>query len=226
MEVTKKDIESLIEIHRSDTYFNHFRNLFTRDWRPTGAIGINEIKIWNPNFWNSSFYPIFHFKFNDSDHLIDITDRLNPVDKTIAFLPMVGLCTAIIYGLVTQEYDRGIWLLIGLGIIVYCLLFLVLRSNYRFEKEQQLEQIFEVLDIETEEKEPEKEWTLKKIITRLFIYSFTIGIIVLGVDIALNNIDLKGIIALVITALICLGYIYIDIRILRENRANRKNKHS
>ena len=69
MEVTKKDVEKLIELRKENTFLNHFWNVFSRDFRLKGEIGRNEIKVWKQNMWNATFYPIFTFEFNANNHL-------------------------------------------------------------------------------------------------------------------------------------------------------------
>ena len=90
MEITKKDIEQLIELKREDTFFNHLKTIYSFDFRPTGEIGRNEIKLWRQNSWNRTFYPIFRFELNANNHLINITDKLNPIGKTFILIFLLG----------------------------------------------------------------------------------------------------------------------------------------
>src|SRR5690606_29403269 len=56
----------------------------------------------------------------------------------------------------------------------------VFYKYYHFEKKQQLKEIFEILDIEVEEEKPEKEWSLKNILIRLFTYPFCFFLIAIS----------------------------------------------
>ena len=64
MEVTKKDVEKLIELKKENTFLNHLWNVFSRDFRSKGEVNRNEIKVWSQNMWNMVFYPIYTFEFN------------------------------------------------------------------------------------------------------------------------------------------------------------------
>jgi len=50
MEVTKKDVEKLIEVRKENTFLNHLWNVFSRDMRAKGEVKRNEIKVWSQNF--------------------------------------------------------------------------------------------------------------------------------------------------------------------------------
>ena len=82
------------------------------------------------------------------------------------------------------------------------------KRNIKLTKEQTSESL-----------EPEKEWTLKKIIVRLIMYPFCIFLIVLGVNMFFKPINYKtqsaGIGAIVIASV----YLYSDLLIItkREN---------
>ena len=91
MEVTKKDVEKLIELRKENTFLNHLWNVFSRDFRAKGEIGPNEIKMWRQHLWNMTFYPIFIFEFNANNHLINITDKLNPIGKAFIAIILCGL---------------------------------------------------------------------------------------------------------------------------------------
>ena len=55
MEITKKDVEKLIEMRKKDTILNHLWNIFSPDMRAKGEINRNEIKVWSQNIWNLNF---------------------------------------------------------------------------------------------------------------------------------------------------------------------------
>lgn len=187
MEITKKDIEQLIELRKENTFLNHLLNFFSRDYRPKGKICRNEIKIWNQNIWNVAFYPVFTFELNANNHLINITDKLNPIGKTIIGLFSIGIIYFVFSNFSTDFEFLENWLPI-LIVSVFLLIFVtVFRKLYLFEKQNQLDEIFEILDIEVEEKKPEKEWSLKNILIRLFTYPFCLFLIGLNIFLIIPN---------------------------------------
>jgi hypothetical protein len=183
LEITKNDIIKLIELRKEDTFLNHLSTVFTRDYRSKGEIGKNEIKVWRQNSWNTTFYPIFRFELNTDNHLINITDRLNPIGKTLIGILLTGFLYLIFPKNLPEFNLLENWLPILVVSIFVIVLIFVARKFYSFEKQNQLEQIFEILDIEIEEKQPEKEWSFKNILVRLFTYPFCLFLI--GVNIFL-----------------------------------------
>lgn len=187
MEVTKKDVEKLIELRKENTFFNHLLNVFSRDFRPKGEIGQNEIKVWKQNMWNMTFYPIFTFEFNANNHLINITDKLNPIGKTFIVVIFLGLIY-LIFPKNSFEFDLvSIWpMAIFLAVFGFLIIWLA-RKKYSFEKQNQLAEILEFLDVEVEEKKPEKEWSLKNILIRLFTYPFCLFLILINIFLIIPN---------------------------------------
>lgn len=181
MEVTKKDVEKLIELRKEDSFLNHLWNVFSSDFRTKGEINQREIKVWEQNGWNKTFYPIFKFEINSNNHLTNITDTLNPIGKTLIGLFTIGFLYFIISNYLADfdffEDSR----LILLVFIFPILLVVVSRRIYAFEKQNQLDKIFKILDIEVEEKEPEKEWSLENIFIRLFTYPFCLFLIAINI---------------------------------------------
>lgn len=211
MKVSRTDVLELIEAERKNTFLHHLRIFFFGGYRPYGSIQSDDIKIWYPHIHNRGFHPIFHFKFNRENHLIHISAKLNPAGYFFAFLPFLGILLTGCYLIFTSDYTREYWLLLLLGIIVFSLLFLILRSSYKFETKKQLKQILKILDVETEKEAPEKEWTFSKILTRLFLYPFCVGLFLLGFFVA---IPAKQYYLTFFCFTIPVFYFYIDLRIL------------
>ncbi|GAL70060.1 hypothetical protein [Jejuia pallidilutea] len=187
MEVTKKDVEKLIELRKENTFLNHLWNVFSRDMRAKGEIKRNEIKVWSQNMWNMTFYPIFTFEFNANNHLVKITDKINPIGKTIVGLFSIVILYFIFSNLSTDFDFLENWLPI-LIISVFLLIFIsVFRKLYLSEKQNQLDEIFEILDIEVEEDKLEKEWSLKNTLIRLFTYPFCLFLIGLNIFLIIPN---------------------------------------
>ena len=187
MEITKKDIEKLIELRKENTYLNHLWNVFSRDFRPKGEIGRNEIKVWNQSIWNVAFYPIFTFELNANNNLTNITDKLNPIGKTIVGLFLIGILYFVFTNLSTDFDFLENWLAILIASVFLLIFITIFRKLYQSEKQNQLDEIFAFLDIEVEEKKLEKEWSLKNILIRLFTYPFCLFLIGLNIFLIIPN---------------------------------------
>lgn len=220
LEVTKKDIEKLIMIRKEDTFLNHLWNVFSRDFRQKGEISRNEVKVWKQNMWNATFYPIFTFELNTNNHLVNINSKLNPVGKALIGVFVVGFLYAI-FPKNPLEFDFiGNWLII-MVISIFAIIFtLFWRMIYRFEKQNQLDEIFDLLDIEVEEKKPEKEWSLKRILIRVFTYPFCLFLILLNIFLVIPN----GSYRMAIGIFGFVGfYLITDLIIIFRKKANTKN---
>lgn len=215
--VTKKDVIKLIEVEKQDTFFNHLKYFLIKETIPMGEIGNRKIKVWNPNIWNVGFYPIFEFDFNAQGQLIKISDRLNPASKFfIAVLIIVLISTIGIQIIRTFSFPGSLFFILFIFVFL-SIIFFVFYRYYLFEKKAQYEQIFEILDIEYQNEISEKEWSIKNTITRILLYPFSIGILLLAILYMIPNENY----VLAIGSFIFFGsYLYIDLKILFK----RKNK--
>ena len=222
MEVTKKDVEKLIELRKENTFLNHLWNIFSRDMTAKGEVSRNEIKVWRQNMWNLTFYPIFTFEFNANNHLINISTKLNSVGKMIIGFIIIGLIWLIFPKNLSdfdifEKWQMATFLLVFSFLVVW-----VARKVYRFEKQNQLEQIFEILDIEVEEKEPEREWSLKNVLIRLFTYPFSLFIVFISVWLLFEN-GIRNILQSVIGIGVCGMYLYADIKMIMRAKKTTGN---
>ncbi len=220
MEITKKEIEQLIELRKEDTFLNHFWNILSRNYQPTGEVGRTEIKVWRQNIWNSTFYPIFIFELNANNHLVNIKDKINPFGKLFFVLFVTGQ----LYLLLPRTLPQADYLLSWVPFLVVfaflSILILIGRSLYRFEKKNQLKQIFEILDIETEPEKIEKEWSLKNILIRSFTYPFCLFLIVLNIFLILP----EGKYFLALGTLSMVGfYLVTDLKMILRKKTNGNN---
>lgn len=210
MEVSKQDVKRLIELNEENSFVNHSKYIFNRDDRIKGEVGLTEIILWKSGLWNRTNYPIFTFKFNSNNHLVDISDRINPMGKILNYVLCLPLSFLIITHLVEGDELVNIMLSL-LFLVVMIVLVIVKRKIYIFEKKNQLDSIYEFLDMELEPKTKIKEWSLVKIITRLFMYPFCVGLILLSVILLFpNGKFIQGIFAIVIAC----TYLFSDIKIL------------
>lgn len=221
MEVTKKDVEKLIEIEKKNTFLNHLWNIFSRDMRAKGEIKQNEIKVWNQNMWNMTFYPIFTFEFNSNNHLTNITDKMNPIGKVIIGIATIWFLYLIFPKKPTEFNLIDNWQWITLIMIFVFLVVFVSLKIYKMEKKNQLEEIYELLDIEIDEKVLEKEWSVKNILIRLFTYPFSIFVVTICVWNLFAN-GLKSIFMSIFGIGICGIYLYSDIKMIMNNKKEKQ----
>jgi len=220
MEVTKKDVEKLIELRKENTFLNHLWNVFSRDFRPKGEIGRNEIIVWRQNMWNMTFYPIFTFEFNANNHLTNITDKLNPIGKSFIGIIII-LFLYMIFPKSLSDFDFiGNWPIITFIIVFAIIIVSVVKMVYKFEKKNQLEYILEFLDVEVEKKKPEKEWSLKNILIRLFTYPFCLFLVGLNIFLIIPNE--QYILALGVFGFVGF-YLVTDIKMILKNKKTTGN---
>ncbi|SRX73747.1 hypothetical protein [Aequorivita antarctica] len=220
MEVTKKDVEKLIEIKKADSFLNHLWNFISRDYRAQGEISRSFIKVWKQSFWNGGFYPVFRFEFNANNHLINITGKLNPIAKLLIGLISCGFIIGIFPKNPTEFDYLSYWLPISVVIIFLFILIFIFRKLYLFEKRNQLDDIFEQLDIEIEEKKPEKEWSAKNILIRLFTYPFCLFLI--GINVFLIIPNGQYILALGSLAMVSF-YLIVDLKMIFREKTTGNN---
>jgi hypothetical protein len=172
MQITKSDISRLIKIQKADTFWNHFIYSMTFNHRTNGEIENSFIKIWQKRNSKGAFYPVFTFEFDNQNRLIKITDRLNSYGRIIQLIfPFIFFLPLIYTSIIDFELNQ---FLIGGTIILILFLSILLLNNkiYQFEKKENLKEFCKTLNITIKEKEPEKEWSIKMIFIRLFIYPF------------------------------------------------------
>ena len=82
MEITKQDVENIIEIRKKNTFLTHLGLFFYGDLVYYGEVKRSEIFIWSQNYFHTiNITPVFTFKFNANNHLVEIKSSLNPLTK-------------------------------------------------------------------------------------------------------------------------------------------------
>jgi len=213
--VTRNNIEQLIEVMKKDSFLSHLITIITRDYRPSGEICKNDIRIWKQSLWNALFYPIFILELNSSNELVRIKDKLNPVCKFI-----IGLITfGFIYYLTSWDFSIA-WPIITIFCVFAIIVALVASMIYRFERKNQLEEIHRMLGVELASNKTIKTWSLKRFLTRLFLYPFCVLLIGLNIFLIIPN----GQYFLALATLTIVGvYLVSDLKILiKKTTGNNK----
>lgn len=220
MEILKKEVEELIELKKENSFLHHLWNIISRDYKSKGCVESDEVKVWRQSFKLGVAYPIYTFKFNSKNHLIDIEDKLNPA-AGLFFALFVLLISIPFWSIFTEPFD---WfsdlLLILVGVLIISAALILFYKYYQFEKKEQLKEIFDLLEIEVIDEPEQKEWSLKMILIRLFIYPFSIGLILLSIFLLIpDGLYLHGIVA----SVIAITTLYADLRILIKNKTTANN---
>ena len=188
--MNKSDIEELILEKKKSTLGTHFNDaFFYNTLKYSGEIRKNEILLWTSSYWLRGGYPIFRLKFDSENQLNRISTELNPFGKLIDKLTIIAICTFTMLPIIGYGFNDG-WKLGALVIFIVIVLFLILKKASKSEKKIMTEELREVIENLEREKYPEKfqdrpkpekpkekEWTLKKVITRLIFYPISIIII-------------------------------------------------
>lgn len=121
MEVTKSDVEKLIEGRKENTFLNHLLAVITKKYQPMGEVRKKEIFVWRPNYWGSLFYPVFKFEFDNNSHLVKISDRISSAGIFVfAVLSIVPLVLAIVYfGIERWFVPFAIFVIFGILFLFY-----------------------------------------------------------------------------------------------------------
>ncbi|HMC00078.1 MAG TPA: hypothetical protein VKN14_03475 [Flavobacteriaceae bacterium] len=175
--VTKKDVITLIAEEKTSSLKNHFLTFFNQDRRFVGEIQSDKILLWKTNMWISGGFPIFEFEFNPKDKLVNIHSKKNAFAKLISLFFTIPLILFFLFLLFNIDFSIASLIILGLFLFILIALYFVTNHIYNYEKKQLLIEIYKRLEIEFEE-EKIKEYTIKKILLRLFMYPFSIFLII------------------------------------------------
>jgi hypothetical protein len=218
VEITKSDIIKLIEERKTDSFETHLWIILKRDFRPAGEIGNREVKVWRMNFWNGFFYPIFQFDLNQEGHLVNISDRINPAGRLFLILFCVLICIPWFHWIFDDFDLLEHWPQILVGFIFLGTCILIGFKIYKMEMKMQLKEIYELLDIEVEHSETEKEWNWKKILVRFIMYPLSLFFIFISIFLVIP----KGGFIMAIATLTLIGlYLYSDVKIMMQKRKRK-----
>ena len=178
------------------------------------------------NYWVGTFYPIFKISFYPNNEIKDIKTELSLNGKLWSVILGILISSIFLFEMIIPMIEDYKYLVLSdfMVLVVYGFLafglYWVLNNIYKNERQYLLNDLKIAIGIETNEnieriENEKKEWTLKKTITRLFLYPFSLFILILSIITLLQG-NLKGLFG---TA-ICTAYLYADIKILLEKRKN------
>ncbi|UTN04451.1 hypothetical protein L0669_00780 [Flavobacterium bizetiae] len=219
MEITKSDIQKLIEVKKEDTIKNHFLYSITKQYRSFGEIKENTIKVWKRTNTTGMSYPIFTFEFNSENKLIKTTDKLNPIAKFSQLLfPLFFFFPLLLNAFTDFEFKR-FFACISAFLFLTFVCYLVSNKISKYEKKEQLNDFYKIIGVKTEDKQ-EREWSKSKILTRLFTYPFCFALILISI---FSIIPERGFL-LAIPMLGIIGiYLYCDLKLIFEDKKIKNN---
>jgi len=148
--------------------------MFKRDFDVNGESSSSKIKLWQRTSWTLSLYAVFTLVFNSKNHLIDIKIRMNTFAK-IMFYIIISLLLLLFIPKSSDAFQQdNFWIFTCVKVIFLGIFIFAFSQFYNENKEIQLQNIYDRLDIETEEKKPISEWSLKNIVIRLFMYPLSL----------------------------------------------------
>jgi len=223
LEITKSDIVKLIEKRETDSFLNHLVNILKWDYQSIGEVRNREIRIWQQNSWNRMFYPIFKLDLNKDGHLINISHSINSAGKVIYILFLITISIIWLHS-IFDDFDLSAHIVQISGWFIFITIFLLISFKvYRMEKKIQLENIYEILDMEIENEQTESEWGWKKILTRLIMYPICLFLIAISFFFIMPT----GKIFYMIIPLGIVGvYLYSDLKILLRKKTTGNNGYN
>ncbi|RXM48270.1 hypothetical protein, partial [Flavobacterium sp. YO12] len=78
MEITKSDVQKLIQVQKENTFLNHFIYAIKKDYKIHGNIEKHKINIWQKTSLTGSSYSVYSFEFDSENILTKVNDKLNP----------------------------------------------------------------------------------------------------------------------------------------------------
>ncbi|MGY3795178.1 hypothetical protein [uncultured Aquimarina sp.] len=198
--VEKKDIEKLIVQNKKSNLKAHWNDsFFYNTTKYSGEIKPNELLIWRSSNFLRSVYPIFHLTFDQNGKLNGIKTEKNPYHKLLNKIT-IGVLTVFVSGLfLSTDLKTAIIGTIGI-ILIITLLSLVLGKSKKYETKlitDELKEAIENIELLNNseiinrpksklKKEKVKEWTVRKVLTRLLLYPFCFFALYLFVQMILN----------------------------------------
>ncbi|KQO32957.1 hypothetical protein ASF10_19335 [Flavobacterium sp. Leaf82] len=214
MEITKSDIQKLIEVKKEDTIKNHFLYSTTKQYKSFGEIKENTIKVWQRTNMTGIYYPIFTFEFNSENKLIKTSEKLNPIAKFSQLLfPLFYFFPLLLKAFTDFEFKRSLACISAFLFLTF-VCYLVSNKIFRYEKKEQLNEFYKTLGIKTEDKQ-EREWSKSKTLTRLFTYPFCFALILLTIFLIIPE---GGFLIAILILGIIGTYLYSDLKIIFKEK--------
>ncbi|SDY14452.1 hypothetical protein SAMN05444411_1382 [Lutibacter oricola] len=231
MKSHKDKIDKKIDLKRENTLWNHILTRLFHRGETIADKKKNSYIIWTSNLWTGGFYPIFKIKFNENKEIVKIETELSLYGKlclTLLIL-IITIFTTFFLIIPAIEHYRKINFFFLIPVLLYSLLifgfYIIILRIYYLEKRYLVEDLKIIVGVETKENIEKKEFnkkegTFSKIIGRIFLYPFSVFIIIMSIIMIFKGgpNGHKGFIG----ALIAVGYLFADIKIILNKRKKTK----
>lgn len=217
MQILKDDVLRLIEKQMDNSFWNHLKYQLFGDFETCGNVDGNKIRLWKKDIVYSGNYSIFIFEFDKNNHLATISTENNPIRHkfiTVIFIIFLG---ALLFLNGFDFRDMVHWLVTGFILLIFFLLRLILNYGTNTCKEEQLNAIYEILEIEKDE-EKEREWSVGNIFIRAIMYPLCALLMAICIMLLLSEVYLQPIVVFLIVG----AYLWSDITLIREISERKK----
>jgi hypothetical protein len=217
MQSSLDKIEKFITKNKEDNFLNHLITFITIDYRILGKRKNNLVLIWQQTIWLRLFYPIFIFEIDNESNLI-IKDKINLFGKIMTALFILAFFFLFFPKNIYDIKIANDWK----SLLIFFLLFtsgtFLFRLAYRFEKENQLNEILSLLKIDSKPFTIENTWSIKNILIRFICYPFSFFIIYIGILSIYQPISYKSIFAGIGSISAAIMFLYADTKIIFRNK--------
>ena len=230
MKTHKEKIDKLITLEKENNLINHILTSLFNKGETIAEKNVNEYTIFTSNYWVGTFYPSFKIFFNEDGEILKIKPELSLNGKLWRIILGSLLLSFFVFLLIIPIIENfrnldftvliilGIFSLLGYGFIW------VFKRIYEKETKNRLNELKINVGLDSkkniEQRENKKnEWTLKKIVFRIFIYPFVLFIIFISCYGIYKGNFIRGIFGIIIAS----KYLYTDIKIIWEKRKTKAN---
>ena len=230
MKSHKEKIDKLITLEKENNLANHILTSLFNKGETIAEKNNDKYIIWTRNNWVGFFYPIFKINFSKNGEIENIKSELSLNGKLWSIILSSLILSFITYFVIIPmienftDFDLTTFFVLGiLGLLAFSFIW-VFKKFYENETKNLLNELKIEIGIESnesiEQKENEKsEWTLKRIILRIFIYPFASFIIFISCYGIYKGTFFRGIFGI----LVAFGFLYTDIKIIRKKRKTKAN---
>jgi hypothetical protein len=230
MKTHKEKIDKLITLEKKNNLTNHILTSLFNKGETIAEKNMNEYIIWTSSYWVGFFYPIFKINFDKDGEITSIESELSLNGKLwrviLSSLLILFFACSLIIPIIEnfKNFDSSMLIILGVFSLLAFGFIWVFRKFYENETKNSFNELKTLVGLDTKEnikkKENEKsEWTLKRIILRVFIYPFALFIIFISCYGIYKGTFFRGIFGILITV----AFLYTDIKIIWKKRKTKAN---
>lgn len=222
MKTDKIKLDEIIQIEKSDNFLGHLSSVFFKKDKIVAEKKESVYKVWVSHKFAQIIYPIYKIEFDSYGSICKINTKTNIIGKVLIgayfFLSFSFLASILIKGVFIEKEIMTLIPFTVMFLLLFCV-YLVINKIYKTEKKYFINELKALLNVNTKEEQEKieflkNEWTYSKILIRVFIYSFTLGLLIVSIW-GIFNGQVKAALGIPI----CLIYLYSDIKIIiRKNK--------